>query len=434
MTILDLIEKKKNNLELEQKEFDWFIKNILNKSVANYQISAFLMAIWINGLTKKETFYLTDAIIKNGETLTYPINDSALLIDKHSTGGIGDKVSLILLPILASFGIKTVKLSGKGLGYSGGTIDKLHSIGVETNLSEEKRNKVLLENNFFIMEQTANLVPADKILYSLRDVTGTVDSVSLIAASIMSKKIATNSNVIYLDLKTGDGSFFSSSKKSTELASLCLYIGRKYKKKVVVHFTDMSIPLGRAIGNLIEVNEAYNFLNDYNYDSFNLKSLIYEFATDILVDQKLFSSKKEAKKAIVELHKSKKFVQAFEKWVKAQNSTYDLRSINNLYEKKSYIEIKANKSGYVNFLSNKVFGYCLIDLKGGRKKTDDLLDYESGIYLVKSDNEFVKKNQVIMRVYGHSSDIEKVINTLNKNIKITTSKKKKWQPISKVMV
>lgn len=417
MNILQLIEKKKKNQKINEQEFDWFIKNILNKSITDYQITSFLMSIWFAKLDFDETYYLTKAIVNNGSVFQFP-SDLNKIIDKHSTGGVGDKVSLILLPILASLNVDVAKISGRGLGYTGGTIDKLDSVNCKTDISENEAIELLRKQHMFIMQQTTQIVPADKILYELRDTSGTVDNLSLIVASIMSKKIATNANYIYLDVKVGDGAFFANLDAAVEFGNMCIKLGKRFNKKVVVHYTDMDKPLGRCLGNLIEVKEAIQFLNG-NFECLFLKELIYEFSKDILIDLNIALNKEEAYKKIDETIFSKNAFNKFKEWMKNQKSdvNFDL-PLDQIYNPKYKYEIPAWKNGYVKFKSNKELGMALIELKAGRKQKSDILDFKSGLYLNKYNGEYVKANDVVITVYSSSPVDEKVLEYVKKNIMI----------------
>lgn len=414
MTIVDLIIKKKNNQKITEDEFDFFIKGVLDKSIKDYQISALLMTICFNGLDDNETYYLTKAMTINGEMLDYKGIEGPI-VDKHSTGGVGDKVTLILVPILATCNIKVAKMSGRGLGYTGGTVDKIESIGVKPVLPPKTYLEILKKTNMFIIAQSEKIAPSDKILYSIRDTSGTINNNSLIAASIMSKKIATNTDRIYLDVKVGDGSFFSSLKEAKDFAKLCIFIGKKFNKKVVIHLTNMDKPLGRCLGNLIEVKESVNFLNG-NFESQTLKDIIYEFATDIIVDNNICKTKEEAVKLIDDKIASKEAFNKFKEWAKQQNSTYDLDNINTNYKPKYSYELKAKEDGYVDFKSNKEFGLTLIEIKAGRKNKEESLDFLSGIYLNKVFNEFVKKDETLLTIYCSSPIKDDVIKRLENNI------------------
>lgn len=421
MTILDLIEKKKNNKKISEDEFDFFIRGLIKGEIKDYQTTAFLMSIYFNKLDFDETFFLTKAIINSGKVFKWP-DSIKNLIDKHSTGGVGDKVSLIILPLLSCFGVNIAKMSGRGLGYTGGTIDKLDSINMNTNLTSNEAIDILLKNYFFIMQQTKDIVPADKILYELRDTSGTINNVSLIASSIMSKKIALNTKYIYLDVKVGDGAFFEDLNHAKEFGELCIMIGKKFNKNVVVHYTDMNKPLGRCLGNLIEIKEAVDFLQG-KFNCLYLKELIFEFTKDILLDLNICKTSKEAITKIESAINDKKAVKSFLNWNIYQDGNLKMiQDLNNFYNPKFKKEIKAKKEGYVNFLSNKKLGLILIDLKAGRKIKTDNLDFLSGLYLNKYSGEFVQKNETIITVYASNEISEEIINKIEKNIEIRNEK------------
>lgn len=418
LNILNLIEKKKNNLKITEPEFDYFIDGLMRNEIKDYQATAFMMAIYFNKLDNEETYYLTKAIVNSGKTFSWPKNISNL-IDKHSTGGIGDKVSLIILPLLSCFGVYIAKISGRGLGYTGGTIDKLDSINMNTNINSVEAANILKKNHFFIMQQTDEIVPADKILYALRDTSGTVNNMSLIVASIMSKKIALNTDYIYLDTKVGDGGFFPSLKEAKEFGKLCIEIGKKFNKKVIVHYTDMDKPLGRCLGNLIELKESVDFLKG-DFKCKYLKELIYEFATDVLLDLKISNTREESFKKIDTVINNGEAINSFLNWNIIQDGNLKtLKDLENFYNPKFSYSIKAKKAGYIKFESNKKFGLALIDLKAGRKVKTDNLDFLSGIYLNKYTGEYVKKDDIIISVYSFNEIDKKIINEIEQNIIIS---------------
>ena len=263
MTIIDIIEKKKNKLELTHEEIAFFINGMLDHTIEDYQISSLLMAIVLNGMTIDETTYLTEEMLHSGEVIDLSSIDG-VIVDKHSTGGVGDKVTLILGPLLASLGIKMAKMSGRGLGHTGGTIDKLESIpGFQVELSREEFIKQVNEIGISVISQSGNIVPADKKLYALRDVTGTVESIPLIASSIMSKKIASGADIIFIDVKVGSGALMKDLESAKELANTMISIGHKFNKTVICILTDMDEPLGYAIGNSLEVKESIDSLKGY---------------------------------------------------------------------------------------------------------------------------------------------------------------------------
>ncbi|MCF0217568.1 MAG: thymidine phosphorylase [Malacoplasma sp.] len=419
--ILNLIEKKKKNEKISESEFADFIKAVVNKTVADYQITAFLMCIYFNKLDEDETYYLTKAMVYSGKVLKWPQN-IVNLVDKHSTGGIGDKVSLILLPLLSALNVNVAKMSGRGLGYTGGTIDKLDSIGFNTSLDFNQAYQILLQNKFFVMQQTNEIVPADKILYSLRDTSGTVNNVSLIVSSIMSKKIATNADIIYLDAKVGECAFFKNLEEAKVFGLLCIKIGQKFNKKVVVHYTDMDKPLGRSLGNLIEVKEAIDFLQN-KFDCLYLKELIFEFVKDILIDLKMVQNQDQAYAAINNVLQNQEAIKRFLKWNQLQNgrlTTFD--SLQNIYQPKYSKTIFASKSGYLKYKSNQELGLILIDLKAGRKQKGDALDFDAGLYLNKYNGEKVEVGQEIITIYSSSPISQEIVKKVEGNIEIRSEK------------
>ena len=419
MNVVDLITRKKNNNVITEEMWNFFVKEVLNGTIKDYQISAFFMAICFNDLNFDETYYLVKAMVENGITLKYE-NIKGPIVDKHSTGGIGDKVSLILVPILASMGIKVSKISGKGLGYTGGTIDKLDSVNIHTNISKEKLLDVLQKDCMVFIQQTDDIVPSDKIFYSIRDTSSTIDNIPLIVASIMSKKIATNADLIYLDVKVGDGSFFKTFKECRKFGQFCIEIGKRFNKKVCIHYTNMEGPLGRCLGNLIEVKEAIDFLKGNCYSD-SLKELIYGFASDIINDCNKYNNhpiknKTQIYNQIDDVLKQNKAFALFKKWAKDQDSDFNFDDINSLYNPKYVKVIYSETSGYLNFLSNKKFGYALIQLKAGRMNKMDEIDYYSGIYLNKTIGEKVEKNEPILTLYSNNEIFDSVVEELKNNI------------------
>jgi pyrimidine-nucleoside phosphorylase len=298
MNILDIINKKRLKQSLNEDEIKFFvIEYTKNHTITDYQAAALLMAIVINGMDQNETYFLTKYMLQSGKVADYS-KIKGIKIDKHSTGGVGDKVSIILMPICAFFGLKIAKMSGRGLGHTGGTIDKLESIDFNFNLKKGDDIKLLNNVGMFIMSQTADVAPADGVIYALRNSTSTVESIPLIASSVVSKKLALNTDFIFLDVKIGDGAFMKDLKSATALSQCMLDILTKFKKKSVIHITNMDQPLGRAIGNAIEIKAALDFLKE-KYECMQIKELIYTFASDILVATKICKDKKSALTQII---------------------------------------------------------------------------------------------------------------------------------------
>lgn len=399
MTILDIIENKKNKKELSKEEIDFFVKNYTQGIIPDYQISSLLMAIVLNGMTLKEATFLTQSMMNTGKIIDLS-EIKGIKVDKHSTGGVGDKVSLVLGPIVASIGAVFAKMSGRGLGHTGGTIDKLESIpGFSCYMKETQFKKLLKKSNIAIIGQTDDLVPADKKLYALRDVTGTVNSMPLIASSIMSKKLATGSDAILLDVKCGSGAFMKNEEDAKELARWMISIGKKLKKDVRAEITNMDQPLGRMIGNKNEILEAIETLKGNGEKRF--MELIYSSSSEILIQSKIAKNHQEAMKLIDEAIKSNKAFDKFLEMVRNQGGDDKVILKAKWWNPKYQLAIKANKEGYVNLTNSVVLGTVAMKLGAGRQTKEDIIDPEAGIELVKVSNEYVKKNDVIMILYSN---------------------------------
>lgn len=409
MNILELIEKKKNKQAIDEQEFDFLIKNYLNDTIKDYQVSAFLMALLLNGANLKETVALTKAMVENGEQIKVkPKNKNKLVVDKHSSGGVGDKVTLILSPILVALGFDVAKLSGRGLSFTGGTIDKLESVGANTDIN----NYQALIDQFYMFNamQTDTIVPADKKLYALRDVTGTVNAPALIASSIMSKKLAVSSDYIFLDVKVGNGAFCKTLEEAEALSKLMLALAKQFNRHTIIHLTAMQKPLGRAIGNKIEVLEALQFLNDDPKITDDLKTLISTFVIDILTDTKIAKSKKEAQTMYEDVIKSKKAFHILIDYLVHQGANKKQLENLDFFHPKHKLEIKAQKDGYIEYESAKEIGLIAVELGAGRKTKTDTLDFEAGIYLNHKTNDLVKKGDVIATLYA-DHPIEQALET-----------------------
>lgn len=425
MTILDIIENKKNKQELSKEEINFFVKNYTLGLIPDYQISSLLMAIVLNGMTLKEATFLTESMMNTGKIIDLS-EIQGIKVDKHSTGGVGDKVSLVLGPIVASIGAVFAKMSGRGLGHTGGTIDKLESIpGFSCYIKEAQFKKLLKKSNIAIIGQTDDLVPADKKLYALRDVTGTVNSMPLIASSIMSKKLATGSNAILLDVKCGSGAFMKNEKDATELAKWMISIGKKLKKDVRAEITNMDQPLGRMIGNKNEILEAMESLKGNGEKRF--MELIYSSSAEILILAKIAKNKREAIKLIDDAIKSYKAYDKFIEMIKNQGGNTKIICQSKWWNPKYKLIIKANKEGYLKFTNSITLGIVAMKLGAGRITKEDIIDNEAGIELVKVSNEYVKKNDIIMILYSS----KKIDPSLAKEVwkSITINKNSKNDPI-----
>ena len=399
MNFVNIIQKKAKKSGLNRQEIDYVIKNSVYGKIPDYLITSWLMAFYINNCSLDEAYFLTLAMWKYSKKIDLTkLKTKYPIIDKHSTGGVGDKVTLILAPIIASLGVSVAKLSGKGLGFTGGTIDKLESIGCQTELTQKQMIKLLKENNLFVASQTRDIAPADKILYNLRDLTGTVDNYGLIASSILAKKFAIIGTHVFLDVKYGSGAFCQTYQQAKQLVKYLKYIAKKMERKLTIIISSMQQPLGKAIGNLIEIKEAIDFLsgNVANYP--DLKKLIYEFAIKILVETKNISFL-QAKKKIDFVIKSKKALNKFYLWIKKQKGI-DLTKNDLPFNPKYRLLIKANKSGYLKWKSTAQIGNICKDLGAGRIKKADKIDFQAGIYLMKKIGDYVKVNEIIAIFYS----------------------------------
>lgn len=431
MNFLDLIELKRTKQELNKEQIQYFVDAVVNNKIPDYQFSAMLMAINVNGLTLQETYYLTNSMLHSGNIISLS-KIKGIKIDKHSTGGVGDKVSIILGPICAALGLKVAKMSGKGLGHTGGTIDKLNSIGVNTDLSMEQCKKLLAKDGLFITSQTHDIVPADKIIYDMRNATSTVDSIPLIASSIASKKAAMGTDYIFIDVKVGDGGFCKTIEKATSLAKTIVYLLKKFNKKSIVHITNMNQPLGRSIGNALEIRSSINFLKG-KYESIQEKELIFEFISDILVFTKLAKNKKEALAKIEHSIASHEAIDKFYEWISSQHANADLIKKDKFFNPKYHYEIKATKSGFIKYKSTKEVGMVSFLLGAGRVTKQAPIDYQAGIYLNKVMNENVKKNETIATLYSSKKIDKSLIKRFMDNVLFSSKKFEQYPNIVKII-
>ncbi len=406
--VLDILNKKRNGEELEYKELDYFFNGYLSGDIKDYQMSSLLMAMCINGLTDEEIFCLTKIFVDSGDVLDFS-KDVGVLVDKHSTGGIGDKTTLIIAPIVASCGVKVVKMSGKGLGYTGGTIDKLESIpGYNVKLTEKEIIKQVKDIGVVITSQTKNLVPMDKAIYSLRDVTGTVSSIGLIASSIMSKKIASGADKIVIDLKVGDGALINNMEDAKKLEEMMIKIGKIYNREVSVIINDMNTPLGYNIGNALEVLEAIDVLQGKEKDT-HLVDVCFELASQMISMGKGIS-KREALKEVIDSIDSGRAYDKFVELVTRQGG--DLSKIKIAKKTKN---IRAYKSGTIKVIDALEIGKLSVKLGAGKEKLDDKIDYGVGIKLNKQLGDKVRKGELLATLYVNG-DVK--INNIKEMFKI----------------
>ena len=404
MRIVDIIDEKKKGLELTKDEIDYFITSLVNGSMPDYQASAWLMAVWFKGMTEDETAYLTEAMLNSGERIDFGYL-AKQIVDKHSTGGVGDKVTITLIPLLAAAGIPIAKLSGKGLGHTGGTIDKLESIpGFNCNLTIEKLKEQVEKIGVAIGQQTGNLTPADGKLYALRDVTATVDSLPLICSSVVSKKIAAGADNIVLDVKYGSGAFMKTPEKAVELARLMVKTGQKLNKQITAVVTSMEEPLGRAVGNSLEIIESVEFLKG-NIVTGDIAELTYDFAVIALMLTGKFLDENTARSYLQELIHSGQALDKFKELIAAQGGNADVTEDYSLFEQAKYkIEVPSKKSGYVSRIDAYNIAYGCKLLGAGREKKTDSIDYSVGVFLNKKTGEKVIEGDILYTIYANSED------------------------------
>lgn len=421
MNIIDIITKKKNKEILTEEEIKYVIENFVNGNIKDYQMSALLMAIVINDMTDEEVIYLTKYMMLSGSRLDLSMLNN--VVDKHSTGGVGDKTTLIISPIVAACSCKVAKMSGRGLGYTGGTIDKLESIpGFIVNLSKEEFVKEIEEIGMAITSQTEDIALADKKIYALRDVTGTTESIPLIASSIMSKKIASGSKNLVLDIKIGKGALIKNLEDGQRLANLMIKIGKENNIRVICLLTNMNVPLGNNIGNSLEVLEALNTLY-YNKES-NLQKLCLELST-YMITLGLNISYEEAKQKVEEAVDSKKAYNKLLEFIKYQKG-----NVTKLPKSLYTYEIKSSKEGYLTDLSSLDLAKLSSTLGSGRKTKEDKIDYSAGIIINKNINDKVAVGDTILTLYSNK---DKPIVDEEKLFTISEEKNNNYKLIYKII-
>lgn len=411
MNIQEIIAKKRDKKELSQEEISFFVNEYTKGNIADYQASALIMAIYLNGMTKEETLSLTIAMAHSGDILD--LSSLGTVVDKHSTGGVGDKVTLILMPIIASTGVPVAKMSGRGLGYTGGTIDKLESIpGYETNISEEEFIQNVKKIGISLIGQTMNLAPADKKIYALRDATSTTESIPLIASSIMSKKIAAGANKIVLDVTYGSGAFMKTKEKAQELADEMIEIGKLAGRETVAILTPMEEPLGKNIGNTLEVIEAIEALKGNMQN--DVKEVVLELGASMLKLAGKGNDLEENKKKMLENIQNGKALAKFKELVQNQSGDISYIEDTSKFEKAQYIlpvsldkrmEETTKQEVTVKRLKAEEIGKLSVYLGGGRIQKEDKIDPTVGIVLNKKVGDKVKKGEIV--AYIHANNKEK---------------------------
>ena len=410
MRAVDLIQKKRDGQELTSSEIKWLVEGYVAGTVPDYQMSAFAMAVYFKGMTTREISDLTMNMVKTGQEFDLSAIEG-VKVDKHSTGGVGDKVTLILAPLVASFGVPVAKMSGRGLGHTGGTIDKLESIkGYQVERSQEDFIRQVQDIGVSVIGQSDQLVKADKLLYALRDVTATVDTIPLIASSVMSKKIAAGADAILLDVTVGEGAFMKTVDEARELAQTMVDLGKAVGRKTVAVITDMSQPLGRAIGNRLEILEAIEILQGKGRE--DISHFICELAQIML-------GLADVEKTVEEIRQHLENGQAlakFEEMVAAQDG--DLDDLYRPVKVDHVVEIPAQETGVISALPAMEFGLYAMRLGAGRAVKSDDLDYETGIVFEKKVGDAVQKGEIVAKVYTNGKISSELVTEFQKYVKI----------------
>ncbi len=433
MRIVDLIEKKKKGIALNENEIKFFIEGIMNNTIEDYQTSALLMAIYFKGMNIDETTWLTKYMVESGQILDLSdISDN--VVDKHSTGGVGDKITLMFLPIMAAAGVPIAKLSGRGLGHTGGTIDKLEAIpNFKVDLDIEDFKNKIKNVGAAIASQTLSLAPADGKLYALRDVTSTVDIIPLIASSVVSKKIASGAKHILLDVKYGSGAFIKTPEEAQELSEVMVQVGKKLGRNICAVISSMDQPLGRAVGNSLEVQEVIEFLKG-NMCS-DLEEITFELAAVGFLKLGMFDSIEESKKYLEELIISGKALEKFKEIIESQGGNSKIiDDYSVLPQAAIQYEVKSDKDSFVKHIDAlKVAKACKI-LGAGREKKTDIIDYSVGVYLNKKDGEAVKKNETFATIYSNKEElIEEAKQLILSAFEFTESRPEKVSLVYKII-
>lgn len=420
MRMVDLISKKRHNIELTTAEIEWIINGYTNKEIPDYQMSALLMAIVFNDMTKAERLALTQAMVNSGDVVDLSAIEG-VKVDKHSTGGVGDKTSLILGPLVASMGVPVSKMSGRGLGHTGGTLDKLESIsGMKIEIEMDQFIQQVNDIKLAIIGQTGNLAPADKYLYALRDVTGTVESIPLIASSIMSKKIAAGADAIVLDVKFGAGAFMKTLDDAKELATAMVEIGRDAGRETVAFLTDMNQPLGFAIGNALEVKEAIETLSGNGPK--DLEELVLQLASHMVVLAKKAANTEQAYAQLKEKLQNGEALQKFKEFVAAQGGdTSQIENPELLPTASSVIPVTATEAGYVEKIDALSIGIAAMKLGAGRATKEDTIDMGVGVVLNKKVGEAINQGDVLAYVHTNQADSQEAIEYIKKAYEISSS-------------
>lgn len=402
MKTYEIIKKKRDKLSLKPDEISEFVNGYVSGSVSDYQMSALLMAIYLNGMDDDETVSLTEVMANSGERINLDefLN---ITVDKHSTGGVGDKTTLIVAPIVASLGCVVAKMSGRGLGFTGGTVDKLSSIpGYRLDLNKREFLDVVRKTNVSVISQTDSLTPADKKIYALRDVTATVESIPLIASSVMSKKIATGSKSIVLDVKFGSGAFMKEKQSAEILAEKMIKIGKSFGRNIAAVLTNMDMPLGLAVGNNLEVIEAVKLLKgekipDLYDECVTLASVMLNLSKQIPLNK--------AKELVENSIQSGAAFKKFREWIVAQGGDISYIDNTNKFDVSKYrVEVLSENTGYISKMNTEQIGFCASELGAGRKKYNDKVDLSAGIIIDKKTGDYVRQGDRLCTLYTNRSN------------------------------
>lgn len=418
MRMVDIIAKKRDGKELTKEEIEFFIKGYTNGDIPDYQASSFAMATYFQDMTDNERAYLTMAMVESGDQIDLS-NIEGIKVDKHSTGGVGDTTTLVLAPLVAALDVPVAKMSGRGLGHTGGTIDKLEAVnGFHVEITEDEFINLVNKDKVAVIGQTGNLTPADKKLYGLRDVTGTVNSIPLIASSIMSKKIAAGADAIVLDVKTGAGAFMKTIEDSELLAHAMVKIGNNVGRNTMAIISDMSQPLGRAIGNGLEVKEAIETLKGEGPEDLN--ELVLTLGSQMVVLAKKANTLEEAREKLQEVIKNGKALEKFRVFLENQGGDGSVvDDVTKLPQAKYTFEVEAQESGYVSNIVADEIGVASMLLGAGRATKDDIIDLAVGLVLNKKVGDKVEKGESLVTIYANQEDVKNVKDKILENITVS---------------
>ncbi|TYR81785.1 pyrimidine-nucleoside phosphorylase [Priestia megaterium] len=421
MRMVDLIEKKRNGQELSKAEIDFIITEYTNGNLPDYQMSAFAMAVYFQGMTQEERVHLTEAMVRSGDQIDLS-NIEGIKVDKHSTGGVGDTTTLVLGPLVAALGVPVAKMSGRGLGHTGGTIDKLEAVpGFHVEITNEEFIHLVNTNKLAVIGQSGDLTPADKSLYALRDVTATVDSIPLIASSIMSKKIAAGADAICLDVKTGNGAFMKKLEDAEELAKAMVEIGKGVGRDTKAIISDMSQPLGFAVGNALEVKEAIDTLKGEGPE--DLTELCLTLGSHMVMLANKADNLEEARTMLKEVIENGKALESFKTFLAAQGGDASVVEDQSKLPEAAYkIAVPAKEDGYVSEIIAEEIGVAAMKLGAGRITKESAIDLAVGVVLHKKVGNAVKKGEPLVTIHSNSEDVKEVMDVIYSSYTVVPEK------------